>query len=50
MQVFDPEGILKNKNIILLDDIHTTGSTFLEARRALLAAYAHSVSGLFLAH
>ncbi|MEK7642240.1 MAG: hypothetical protein AAB392_00375 [Patescibacteria group bacterium] len=50
MQVFDSKNILKDRVVIVLDDIHTTGSTFSEARRALLLAGTKKVYGLFLAH
>ncbi len=50
MQVSDPKNILKDRVVIVLDDIHTTGSTFEEARRALLASGTKKVVGLFLAH
>ena len=50
MQVFDPKNILKNRPVIILDDIYTTGSTFAEARRALSQAGVNRVFGLFLAH
>lgn len=41
--------IIKNKNIILFDDILTTGSTIREAARALKKAGAKEIIGLILA-
>jgi ComF family protein len=41
--------IIKNKNIILFDDILTTGSTLKEAARALKKAGAKTITGLVLA-
>lgn len=41
---------IQGRTIIILDDVYTTGASFLEARRALLAAGAKQVSGLFIAH
>lgn len=41
---------LRGKNIILIDDVLTTGSTLTEARRALLEAGVKSVTGFTLAH
>jgi len=44
-----PEKI-KERNIILIDDVYTTGSTVGEARRALLEAGAKKVIGITVAH
>ncbi len=41
---------LKNRTIIILDDVYTTGASLLEARRALVSAGAKRVVGLFIAH
>jgi competence protein ComFC len=41
---------IKNRNIILLDDVATTGSTLREARRVLLDAGARRVISFALAH
>jgi ComF family protein len=47
--VKNPE-LIKNKNIILLDDIITTGATMKEARKTLLEAGAKRVICLAVAH
>ena len=47
--VKDPD-ILKNKNIILIDDITTTGATLGEARKVLRAAGARKVIAFTVAH
>ena len=49
MAVFDFSKI-KNRPIIVLDDVYTTGASLLEARRALTSAGAKRVIGLFIAH
>ncbi len=41
---------IKGKVVIVFDDVYTTGSTFLESRRALLSSGAKDVYGIFLAH
>lgn len=41
---------VKGKNIIILDDVTTTGSTIREARRALLEAGARKVIAFAVAH
>lgn len=44
------EKIIKNKTIIVLDDVYTTLATFSEARRALKYAGARRIIGIFIAH
>ena len=41
---------IKNRDIILLDDIITTGATLREARKVLLTAGARNVIGVTIAH
>lgn len=48
-KVLNPEAI-KGKDLILIDDVVTTGSTVEEARRTLLNAGARSVSAISLTH
>lgn len=45
----EPAGV-RMRNIILIDDVATTGATITEAKRALLAAGAQKVIGLTVAH
>ncbi len=42
--------LIKKRNIILIDDITTTGATIKEARKVLLAAGAKKVIGFTVAH
>ena len=42
--------IIKNRNIVLVDDVVTTGSTIQEARRTLLEAGARQVLAFTVAH
>lgn len=44
-----PDGFIKNKRIVLVDDITTSGSTMLECGKVLKAAGAESLMGLVLA-
>ncbi len=44
------EKIVKNKNIILIDDVITTGTTMLEATKTLKKAEAKKVIGFSIAH
>lgn len=43
-------GKIKNRSILVLDDVYTTLASFSEARRALLASGARAIYGLFIAH
>lgn len=42
--------MIKNKNIVLLDDVTTTGATLKEARKTLIKAGAKKVIGITIAH
>ena len=48
-EVTDPAAI-KDKNIVLVDDIYTTGTTFRHAKKALLEGGANTVEGFILIH
>ena len=47
--VIDP-AIIKNKNILLIDDIYTTGTTMRHAEKVLKQAGAKDVRGFTLIH
>ena len=47
---FANEHLVKNRNIILIDDVITTGTTMNEATRTLKNAGAKKVIGFSLAH
>lgn len=49
MQVYENSNI-KNRTVIVLDDVYTTLSSFREAERALKDSEAKRVIGLFIAH
>ncbi len=49
MQVLD-ESKIKDRTVIVFDDVFTTLSTLKEAKRALLEAGSRKVIGLFIAH
>ncbi len=46
----DDASMVKGKNIILIDDVATTGSTFVEAKRALKESGAKEVIAFAVAH
>ncbi|HEY4622489.1 MAG TPA: phosphoribosyltransferase family protein, partial [Solibacillus sp.] len=48
-RVNDPNAI-KDKDILLIDDIYTTGTSMQHAKNALLEAGAHTVNGFALIH
>jgi ComF family protein len=48
-EVRNPE-LIKNKNIILIDDVSTTGATMTEARKVLQNSGAGKIIGLTFAH
>ena|SRR3989344_2913874 len=48
-EVVEPKEV-RNRRLIIVDDVTTTGATFAEARRALLAAGAKEVRCVALAH
>lgn len=51
-QLFEVTNLaaIKHKNIVLVDDIYTTGTTFRHAKKALLEAGANTVDGFILIH
>lgn len=48
-EVINPDAI-KDKNLLIVDDIYTTGTTLNHAKKALLEAGAKSVDGFTLIH
>ena len=51
MQVYDSDSHkIKDRTVIVLDDVYTTLASFSEAKRALLSSGAVRVYGLFIAH